>query len=263
MIWREELHPRDREGQFAEKPGERLASRLVSEWDAKQAGRLDLKGDKGLTQPQAHARAKKVVQGLTEFYGGGRVEVHYEPEYLASAGTEARFRHKGERLAGVMYGEPMLRRMKDADYGVADFRVIAHEAAHSLSGTKPGPLPGISQTIEEGSAEILSLGYWHKRGQEFDARDAARVEGRWTTPGRESLAHHVHYRDDVIEVLRRAASRVGWDRAAIMAEVRAIMAEDHGGRIRWRDETSSETRLPEGVANNAPSLIAWLLGGDA
>jgi hypothetical protein len=77
--------------------------------------------------------------------------------------------------------------MQDPDFGVDWFRVIAHEAAHSLSGNIPGPLPGFAQTIEEGGAEILSLWFWKHRGQEFDKRDSTmrrREDGSyyWTKP---------------------------------------------------------------------------------
>ena len=148
----EVLHPRGRTGRWRKKLG---------------GPRLDLKADKKLTKPMVHARAKKVVSALVDFYGGDMPEVHHEPEYLANVGSDARFRHQGELMAGVMYGNRVAERTADPELGVHEFRMIAHEAAHSLSGVKPGPLPGISQTVEEGAAEVLSLWFWKHRGQEM------------------------------------------------------------------------------------------------
>src|SRR4051794_37951007 len=65
----------------------------------------------------------------------------------------------------------------DPEFGVHEFRMLAHEAAHSLSGVQPGPLPGISQTVEEGAAEVLSLWFWKHRGQDMDERDAVPRHG--------------------------------------------------------------------------------------
>jgi hypothetical protein len=221
---------------------------------------LKLKADQSMSERQVLAATQRVADGVTDFYGGERVEAHYEPDYLASAGTDARFRHEGQAASGLLIGSRIMRDMRDRDYGVYPMRIAAHEAAHSLSGVQPGPLPGFSQTVEEGGAEVLSLWFWKHRGQPFDARDRLRVEGRWTEPGAESLAHSVAYREEVADVLRRAGGRVGWDRDAVVDEVQNVFKGDHNARIRWRDSTDPGSAPPAGVGGDGLSLARWLLG---
>lgn len=245
--YRETLHPRDRLGRWRGKVG---------------LPRLDLKTDRKLTKPMVQSRVQKVADALIDFYGGDKVKAIHEPEYLADVGSDARFRHEGEILPGLLYGARAHDHIADPDFGVEWFRVIAHEAAHSLSGNRPGPMPGVAQTVEEGAAEILSLWFWKHRGQEFDERDATRHDGAWTKPGLESLVHHVAYREWTEETLLRAASKVGWDRGAIVDEVERVMRGNHYDRIRFRDDTTVDVKPPDGVGKDAVSLMRWLLSGD-
>jgi GNAT superfamily N-acetyltransferase len=240
----EGLHARDRRGRWR---------------DMLDLPRLDLKADKRLSTTQVQARARTIVQGVLDFYGHDEAtpDVAHEPDYLASAGTDARFRHTGQPLAGVLYGRRIMERAQDPELGVEPLRPLAHEAAHAISGVRPGPLPGISQTIEEGSAEVLSLWFWHHRGQRFDERDAVRIDGKWNT----ELAHNVAYRNEVQEVVKRAASAVGWDRHKIIDEVERVMRSDHGERIKWRDATNAHFDSPKGVDDDAVGLVRWLLTG--
>jgi tRNA nucleotidyltransferase (CCA-adding enzyme) len=241
------LHPRGRGGRWRKRLGLK---------------RLELKpegGKRRLSDKSVLAKVQRVVDAFGDFYGDAdKITAYHEPEYLGSVGSDARFRHEGEVLAGLLYGSRAHEGMSHPDYGVEWWRVMAHEAAHGISGTRPGPLPGFSQTIEEGAAEILSLWFWKHRGQEFDRRDAARVEGRWTKPGLESLTHHVAYREWTAEVLRRAASKVGWNRDDLIDEVERVMRGDHNVRLKWRD-TTTEADPPDGVGPDAVSLIGWLL----
>ena len=208
-----------------------------------------------------HARAKQVTKALVDFYGDDEPpEVRREDEYLAASGTDARFRHEGETVAGLLYGERVATNAADPDLGVLPFRMVAHEAAHSISGVKPGPLPGFSQTVEEGGAEILSLWFWKHRGQQMDHRDASRVEGKWTE-GARTLAHSAVYRKEISEVVRRAASNVGWDRQEIVDEVEAAMRTDHYGRLAFRDSTH-EAPVPPGVEDTPEGVIEWLLADE-
>ena len=261
--YEEVLHPRGRGGKWIAKLGE---------------PKLKLKGDKKLTLRQTHSAVKRVAEGLVDFYGGDKadVEAHHEPDYMADVGGVARFRHPGELMAGINYGQGVMETVRDPEYGVHDLRIVAHEAAHSLSGTRPGPLPGFSQTFEEGGAEILSLWFWHHRAQPFDHRDAIRpVGGKWSAPGVDSLAHSVVYRNYVDEFMRRAASKVGWDRTKIVDEVERVMRGDHTVRLHFRDETDPEFPLPkdlprsmgrtygnEDSTDHAPELIKWLIDTD-
>ena len=253
------------EGEFAKTPGASVGRR----WRAKvDKPRLELKtplegtrlvGGKALTKTQVHARVKQVAKAFADFYGDDEPpEVRREDEYLASVGSDARFRHHGEMVAGLLYGNRVARDAADPDLGVHPFRMVAHEAAHSLSGTRPGPLPGFSQTVEEGGAEVLSLWFWKHRGQEMDHRDATKVEGGWTE-GTQTLVQSAAYRDWTAEVIRRSASKVGWDREAIVDTVEDAMRGDHGDRLKFRDSTRADEPLPEGVPDTPEGVIGWLL----
>lgn len=227
--------------------------------------RLTLKPEAGgqpkrLTKAQIQARAKDVVKGVVDFYGGEMPDVSFEPEYLADSGTDARFRH-GDLLSGVLYGQRIADRFGDPEYGVGDMRIVAHEAAHSLSGVQPGPNPGFSQTFEEGGAEVLSIWFWHQRGQSFDERDAVMRPGEgFTAPGAPSLAASVAYREWTAETMRRAASKVGWEREALVGEIERVLRGDHGVRLAFRNETDPDFAPPEGREADAESLMGWLIG---
>jgi hypothetical protein len=260
--YEEALHPRGRGGRWMAKLG---------------AKRIELKGEKKLTERQTHAAVKKVAEGVADFYGGDKaaVEAHHEPQYMADVGGVARFRHPGELLAGINYGQRVMDTVRDPEYGVHDLRIVAHEAAHSLSGTRPGPLPGFSQAFEEGGAEVLSLWFWHHRAQHFDERDAARLSGKWTKPGADSLAHSVVYRAYVEELMRRAASKVGWNRTELIDEIERVMRGDHTVRLKFRDATDPEFPLPKDLpdmqraigreeeGDHAVPLVRWLVSEPA
>jgi hypothetical protein len=231
------------------------------EWRAKLGGeRLKLKaGERRLSERQVMKAAQLIADDVADFYGGPSVRVWFEPEYLATVGVDARMRHQ-EIASGLLIGQRIMERTKDPELGVEMLRIVAHEAVHgSVSGVTPGPLPGFSHTAEEGSAEILSIWWWQHRGQPFDKRDATRRDGRWTEEGEESLAASVVYRDDVREVMKRAASRVGWDREAIIDEVVGVMRGEHYERIDWRDQTDPDVEPPPGVADDAEDLMHWLI----
>jgi hypothetical protein len=243
-----------------------------------------LKGDKKLTVKQVDKAVEQVAHGLVDYYGGDKSHVpisgdQITQEYLAANDVEARYHHPGEKVPGLLYGKKISDNLQDPEYGVMGLRQIAHEAAHSLSGVKPGPLPGISQTIEEGSAEILSLAWWAQHGQQMDHRDATRVRtkggGKWTDNPLDTLAHTTVYRPYVEETMRRAASKVGWNRDAIVAEVQKVMAGDHGARLKFRDETNPNFALPsnlpdmprsvarEDEKDNAVALVRWLVSPES
>jgi HK97 family phage portal protein len=210
---------------------------------------LSLKADRDLTDKQADRAISKMADSFADFYGVRKPEIRHEPEATATWGTEARaLIPPGKAEQEVWYGERFRNLIKDAEMGIYGFRPIAHELAHaSLSGTPEGPLPGFSQTFEEGSAEILSLWFWRERGQPFDERDAVRRDRKWEADPERALAGSVVYRAWTAETMRRAASRVGWDPDEIVAEVRSVMAGDHGARLQWRDATDPEFELPPGV----------------
>jgi GNAT superfamily N-acetyltransferase len=264
----EVLHPRGRGGRWIEKLGK--AKLKVKPTYEEQGGFTG----KRLTKPQVQSVVRRVAEGVVDFYGGDKkaVNANYDQEYTATKGVDAQFRHPEEVFPGIAYGQNVADKIREPDMGLIGLRQIAHEAAHSLSGNRPGPLPGFAQHFEEGGAEILSIWFWHHRMQELDHRDAVRAGSKWTAPGAETLAHSVVYRNWTEELMRRAASKVGWDRIAIVDEVERVMRGDHTVRLHFRDETDPSFDLPKDLpdvakgdhrgdeeGDNAVALMKWLV----
>jgi len=140
--------------------------------------------------------------------------------------------------------------------GLAEYRERLHPAIakgqwrKKLGAPRLDPKPG-------GSRKRLTQSQVHARAKKVvkalgggrlgDRRSGAGrlpVGGRWTRPGTETLVYSSGYRDETAEVIRRAASKVGWERAAIVDEVEAAMRSDHNGRLRFRDETREDHPPP-------------------
>lgn len=214
---------------------------------------------KRLTERQALAAAQRVVDDIaTEFgFTGQKPELLPLQDRVVEEGGAMRARVSEDGL--YVYLDPnLVEDMRGTDYGVEPFRVIAHESIHAFVSGEPRVKPGISHTIEEGSAEILSIAYWKRSGPAFDDRDSVRRGGEWVSGHRGMVATGV-YKEQVSELLRRSASRVGWDREAILAEVERVMRGDHNTRLEFRDSTDPNFAAPEGRRPDAESLLTWLI----
>lgn len=221
---------------------------------AGSTARLALKAaGKDITKPQAVAGAKRVVEAVAHEYGHTgalpsieiRERVDAEPGFLA-----------GVRSGSIVVTTDWLDEAKSRDYGVAPFRQIAHEAVHVVVSGEPRVKGSNSRMIEEGAAEVLSIAMWHRRGQSYDERDAVRRGGRWD----HSLASTGVYKNEVGELIRRAASRVGWEPRAVLAEVERVMRGDHNARLDFRDTSDPATATPPGYDDDGEDLLRWLLG---
>lgn len=262
-VFDESKHPRDPGGEG----GGQWIPKGTTASDESKTPRLNLKGGadaKKLTETQVVKKAQMVSDDLAKFYGSDkRAVVRFEPEATATWDTDARTlippSQESTGKTEIWFGQNVMDDARDPDFGVSEFRKIAHESVHAnVSGQRN--TSGFYHDFEEGGAEVLSINYWDKRGQPFDSRDATRVSGRWTDPGAESLAHSVVYRRETEDILRRAASRVGWDRAAVVSEVHRVVAGDSGVRLEFRDTTDPSFAPPTGATNDAVGLISWLIG---
>jgi hypothetical protein len=225
-------------------------------------------------QAQVEKKMQQVVEDVAAFFGTPKPEAHFDDGIATARALKPNETYRGSGVYEtpmILYGQVMMDKARDPDMGVFPYRQVAHEAIHaSVSGDHF--THGYAHEVEEGAAEILSLWYWHHRGQPLDERDATshtdnayeKIPGspRWTEPGTETLAHSVTYREQVSDLMRRAAGVGGWDREAVMREVFNVMRGNHSARIAFRDATSPDTPPPPGVADTAPALIAWLLADE-
>jgi hypothetical protein len=243
LSWDESKHPRDPDGEFSDKVGT-------------DAPRLQLKGrDKNLTKAQARSAARKVVVDVAKDLGlaAPKDPVEIRPPDEMEAGFVA-----GVRDGKIVVSEAWLQQATSRDYGVLPFRQIAHEAMHQQVSGDDLYTGRTTVMVEEGAAEILSLDFWDRRGQEMDDRDAVRRNGKWTT-GRETLAASVVYHDEVSELMRRLASDSGWDRQAIREGARREMEGDKGARLAFAEKTDPDYAPPSGYSTDAEDLVRWML----
>lgn len=209
-----------------------------------------------LTKAQATAAANRVVRDMARHFGysGNLPEIDIRAAGQVEPGFEA-----GLRNGRIVVTERWLEDATSRDVGVSPFRQIAHEAVHAMvSGTEVVRGQN-SRMAEEYGAEFLSIDYWNRRGQPYDQRDGVRRGGRWD----HSLAPTSVYNAEVAEGMRRAASRVGWNRDAIRAEAERVMRGDHNVRLEFRDTTDPNFAPPEGYPADGENLLRWYLGEPA
>jgi hypothetical protein len=218
-----------------------------------------------LSDRQVQARARQVINSVGEYLGKDLSHVEVDigmDEFDGEARWIGTSPVTGNTVNAMLLNpRTVVRDLRDPEIGPLDFRKISHEAMHAGSGSEY-TYPGITHDIEEGGAEILSLDHWFREGPPADPRDAAmgdtaKGEPRWIE-GPESILRQSVYKKEVAEVITRAASKVGWDRDAILAEVKDIFASDN--RNPWKGETDPDFAPPPGVDPADPDgLIRWLL----
>jgi hypothetical protein len=221
---------------------------------------------KSMSEAAVIRKTAQIAGDIAKFYGVPHLGVDIQvSDHIVAARVNTRSA-RGEMLPRpVLWVNPqVVERMGDKELGVADFRIAAHESAHLLSGNH-NPLPGISHIVEEGGAEALSLFWWSKRAQPFNAEDAVRRNGKWTSTPKDSLAASLVYNDKFLETMRRSASDAGaWDRDKVMAKVLDVYRGDHTVRLAFRDRTKADFPLPAGVeasgdVDEAEALARWLV----
>lgn len=232
----ESLHPRDEAGRFAEGGSGSLGA-------IKPLG-------KRLSERKVLAQADRVVSSVGTFMGKdlSDVKVIVVPDYNVDA------RYKPEDRT-IYVSDHLMNEARDPEFGIMPFRQISHEAMHAASG-EDYVHKGISQTVEEGGAEVLSVAHWSNEGPAFDVRDSV---GFKRDAGDYALARRSAYQDESAEVMRRAASEVGWDRQAVLDKVKQVFESDHNGRLDFRDSTDPKHEPPPGVTPDAVGLLQWLV----
>lgn len=224
--------------------------------------------DRDMSEKQFISACKKILADVAKEMGfKGKL-----PEVVIQdlGGSSARSIDPGEMREfpnGAILVDPYdadSARQKDSGYST--FRVIAHEAIHALVQREMKSYAGSTQIITEGSAEILSVVYWAKNGPGYGGGgskdlDAIHEQGYGWVGGDVALTSRINYPEYIVEVLRRAASKVGWDQKRIVAEVKRIASSDRNAAIDWLRETSADHPLPGGMPKTAEGMLLWLVRG--
>ena len=224
--------------------------------------------DRDMSEKQFLSACKKILADVAKEMGfKGKL-----PEVVIQdlGGSSARSIDPGEMREfpnGAILVDPYdadSARQKDSGYST--FRIIAHEAIHALVQREMKSYAGSTQIITEGSAEILSVVSWAKNGPGYGGGgskdlDAIHEQGYGWVGGDVALTSRINYPEYIVEVMRRAASKVGWDQRRIVAEVKRIASSDRNGAIDWLRETSADHPLPGGMPKTAEGMLLWLVRG--
>lgn len=224
----------------------------------------DFKGrTKNLSDRQVLAACERIMKDIArEFgYSGALPDVVISPDL--PGGTDGRSIDPSREFpngAILLNEEFWLPNARDKESGYDAFRILAHEAIHALVQRGEKSYPGFSQMITEGGAEVLAVYYWAKNAPTFDDRDAVRRDGKWV-PGDIAMVARSNYGEWIVELMRRTASKVGWNREAIVREVQRVVAGDHNTKLAFRDGTNPDFQTPPGVKADHESLLLWLIEG--
>lgn len=224
----------------------------------------DFKGrTKNLSDRQVLSACERIMKDIAREFGytGALPDVVISPDL--PGGTDGRSIDPSREFpngAILLNEEFWLPNARDKESGYDAFRILAHEAIHALVQRGEKSYPGFSQMITEGGAEILAVYYWAKNAPTFDDRDAVRRDGKWV-PGDIAMVARSNYGEWIVELMRRTASKVGWNREAIVREVQRVVAGDHNTKLAFRDGTNPDFAPPPGVKADHESLLLWLIEG--
>lgn len=218
---------------------------------------------KNLSDRQVLAACQRILKDIAREFGytGGLPDIVVSPDL--PGGTDGRSIDPSPEFpngAILLNEEFWLPNARDKEQGYDAFRILAHEAIHAIIQRGEKSYPGFSQMITEGGAEVLAVYYWAKNAPAFDDRDAVRRDGKWV-PGDIAMVARSNYPEWVVELMRRTASKVGWNREAIVREVQRVVAGDHNTKLNFRDGTNPDFAPPPGVKADAESLLLWLIEG--
>lgn len=227
--------------------------------------------DRNMTEKQFLSACKKILTDIAKEFGYKGPLPDLAIESLGGSVVARSYDPSPTSPNGLIIIDPLdVEKARDREQGYEMFRTVAHEAIHNLLQRQMKSYEGSTQIIGEGSAEILSVVYWAKNGPGFgigtksapDA-DAIHEQGYGWVGGDVALTSRINYPEFIVEVLVRAASKVGWDQARIFAEVKRISGADHNGAIKWLQETKKDFALPSGMPHTAEGMLLWLVRGFA
>jgi hypothetical protein len=236
-----------------------LQERTAKVGDLRTIKRED--GKRRLSDAQVLKRCREVVDAVGREHGVdlSGVEVEINVDYLPS-GVEARYIAEGRdartTTSRILISTFLTEDMKHPETGVQSFRQLAHEATHAVSD-QLFIYEGHTQDFEEGATEILSVWHWAKEGQPFGHNDAFRDDGKWVD-GIRALVHRANYHDLIAGVLRRAASKVGWQPATMIAYIRATYG-NYREVLGFMQDNDANFPPPAGVRPDGESLLLWLV----
>lgn len=230
----------------------------------KQADLRKLKPDDGtrkLSDAQVLKRCREVVDAVGKEHGVdlSGVEIEINVDYLPG-GVDARYSAAGRdartTVSRILISTYLTEDLKHPETGVQGFRQVAHEATHAVSD-QLFIYEGHTQQFEEGAAEILSVWHWAKEGQPFGHNDAFREDGKWID-GLRALVRRANYHEYIAGVLRRAASKVGWQPSTMVAYIRATFG-NYREVLGFMMDNDPEFPPPSGVSADGESLLMWLV----
>lgn len=219
--------------------------------------------DKNLSKKQVVAACQRILKDIAREFGytGKLPEIILSPDLPGTIDGRSIDPSREFPDGAILLNEDFwLPNAQAKDAGYSSFRILAHEAIHAIIQQSEKSYEGFSQIITEGGAEVLSVWYWAKNAPEFDDRDAIRENGEWV-PGDRAMVNSLNYEDWVEEVIRRAASIVGWNRDAIVAEIKRAVAGNHTSKLSFRDRSNPSFSVPSGVQETGKALMMWLIEG--
>lgn len=253
-----------------------MSAHLRSTWAALVTQKVampvsDFKGrDRNLTKAQVLAACKRILKDMARQLGYKGELPEIQLTDVLPGLTQGRV---VDKVKNPTYGAPWggaiillnetfwLPEARDREYGYDSFAVLAHEAIHALIQKGEPSYPGFSQMFTEGGAEILRIAYWAQHMPPYDDRDATRRDGKWTAPGAVSLVARMNYKEWVAEFMLRLASKVGWNRDAILAECRRVVSGNGNVKLDFWRSTKANFSPPPGLKKDAESLMLWMIEG--
>ena len=238
---------------------------LREQWRKTTMALPDFKTDRKMSEKQFISACTKILKDIAREFGytGGLPEVQID-QYLDS---EARSLGPSRELpnGAILISSHLFDRARDPELGYGEFRIVAHEAIHALLQASAS-YANTTQALNEGGAEIISVAYWAMNGPGYGMgtpnspdRDAIHEKGRGWVGGDVALTSMINYPEWIVEVMSRAASKVGWNAQRIVDEVKRAMGLDRYKIIDWIKETDPNFRFPG--PRTAEGMLLWMVQG--
>lgn len=223
--------------------------------------------DRKMSEKQVMSACTKILKDVAKEFGyTGQMPVVVFDKYLDSYARS--LKPTRENPGGVIQlSIDWFDRARDPEQGYQEFRIFAHEAIHALLQQETESYANTTQAINEGGAEILSVAYWamngpgygNGNGQANPDRDAVHENRRGWVGGDVALTSGINYPEWIIETMKRAASKVGWDPKRIVDEVARVNKLNRNAVIDWLKETNKDIHFPG--PETAEAMLLWMVRG--
>lgn len=226
----------------------------------------DFKHDRRMSEKQVLSACQKILKDIAREFGydGVLPDVQFD-QYLE---TYARSLKPSREAPGgiILLSLDWFERARDPEQGYQEFRVFAHESIHALLQQQVESYANTTQAINEGGAEILSVAYWAMNGPGYGHGtngnpdpDSVREPGRGWVGGDVALTSLINYPEWIVETMKRAASKVGWDPKRIVDEVARVNKMTRNAVLDWLKGTNTDIRFPG--PETAEAMLLWMVRG--